>query len=116
MTILWKVQADSFKPIPVMSNDSHLMDWPPACFAALKLDSPKPQFGNHLKHIDIGNIMKPLQSDEIVDQKRTCSLLLCSAVQKMSNDEYKHILLSLIVTSIDGSRGNPAHCIDDGGF
>jgi hypothetical protein len=79
------------------------MDWPPTCFisvSALKLGSPKLQSGKYLKHIDISNIMAPLQSDEIVNQKRTCSLLLCPAAQKMSSGDYEHLLLPLIVTSL----------------
>jgi hypothetical protein len=114
------ISGPSSTPIPVDSDRSHLFGWPPAFFGtvpALKTDTPILQFGNSLNYIDTSNGFS-VPSDEIVDQKRRCPLLLCWTAQTFSLGDYEYLMLPPTRdTTADGNvHTNPMLWIDDGGF
>lgn len=120
MDDIFEIQAGSSAPVSITSDGSHLKGWPPARFGpipGLKLHCPKLQFGNALKHIDAGNsITFSRQSDQIIDQKRICPLLLCWAAQKPSDKDHEYLLLPPSPHPKDVSSSSPTNWIDDGGF
>ena len=115
-----EIQAGSSASVPTMSHGSHLKGWPPARFGQipeLNVDTPKLEFRHFLGHIDERNSPTLLpQSDKIVDQKRTCPLLLCWAAQKVSDDGREYLLLPPGPHPTDVSRSSRTRWIDDAGF